>query len=147
MNKKIKVKLIIIAIILLVPIVIIGVINELSKYHTYTVKITDISDNYIIVENESDLRPYQLYENSENEENAYGRKITTKNGVYVTAKYGVYTKNVKIKNSKGRKISILDLNIDDTLYIVTKDGTQTLVATVPETLDNVKLIKALENSN
>lgn len=146
MNKKINGKLLIIVIILLVPIVIIGVMKELNKYHTYTVKITDISDNYIIVENESDLRPYQLYENSENEENAYGRKITTKNGVYVTAKYGIYTKNVRIKNSKGEKISIFNLNIGNTLYVVTKDGVETLEATIPETLCNVKMIKVLENN-
>lgn len=143
MNKKIKKKLIIIVIILLVLIVIIGVMKELRKYHTYTVKLTDISDNYIIVENESDLRPYQLYENSENEKNAYGHKVTTPNGIYVTAKYGIYTKNVKIKNSKGEKISILDLNIGNTLYIVIKDGVETLETTIPEILHNVKMIKVL----
>lgn len=141
-----KTKFIIIIIILLTPIIIIGVINELSKYNTYTVTITNISDNYIIVENESDLRPYQLYENSENAENAYGRKISKNNGVYVTAKYGIYTKNLKIKDSKGNKISILDLNVGDILYVVTKDGQELLFASIPETLQNVKLIKVLENN-
>ena len=142
-----KTKLLIIIIILLTPIIIIGIINELSKYHTYTVTITNISDNYIIVENESDLRPYYLYENSENAENAYGRKINKNNSVYVTAKYGIYTKNVKIKNSKGNKISILDLNVGDILYVVTKDGQEIALASIPETLQNIKLIKVLEKNS
>lgn len=141
-NKK---KLLIIIIIFLIPIITIGVISELSKYHTYTVKITNIgADNYITVENESDLRLYKLYENIENEENAYGHKITTENGVYVTAKYRVYAQNVKIKNNKGKKISVYDLKIGDTLYIVTKDGAHIDLATTPDTLYNVKLIKVLE---
>ncbi len=54
-----KIIIIIFSIILIFALIILG-INELSKYHTYTVTITDINSNNIIVEDYSNPIPYDL---------------------------------------------------------------------------------------
>ena len=103
--------------VLLIGVLIIFAINELSKYTTYIAEITEIEGRRIIV-------------------------IDTEN-----IKYQLYTNNIKIKNDNGQTIEISDLNIGDNIKIITKKGMERSIAMTPTLLQNVKLIKVLENKN
>lgn len=103
--------------VLLIGVLIIFTINELSKYTTYIAEITEIEGKRIIV-------------------------IDTEN-----IKYQLYTNNIKIKNDNGQTIDISDLNIGDNIKIITKKGMERAIAMTPTLLQNVKLIKVLENKN
>lgn len=144
MNKKIKIFIVIIIIVILLIAIILG-INELSKYHTYIVTIKEIGENFILVEDEDDFVPYSLVEDYyEENEGAYGPKVIIDGKTYVVNRYSIYTENVKIKDAKGNRITILDLQLEDTLYVVTKDGYSNDFA--DHTLKNVKLIKVIERN-
>ena len=103
--------------VLLIGVLIIFTINELSKYTTYIAEITEIEGKRIIV-------------------------IDTEN-----IKYQLYTNNIKIKNDNGQTIDISDSNIGDNIKIITKKGMERAIAMTPTLLQNVKLIKVLENKN
>ena len=103
--------------VLLIGVLIIFTINELSKYTTYIAEITEIEGKRIIV-------------------------IDTEN-----IKYQLYTNNIKIKNEYGKNIDISNLNIGDNIKIIIKDEIKRDIAMTPTLLQNVKLIKVLENKN
>lgn len=113
MKKVVKIILIVIAI--TISALIIFGINELSKYTTYNVEITEIEGKRIIVKD--------TYNNE----------------------YQLYTNNIKIKNNKGQTIDNLDLNIGDRIKIIIKNGFVRDISMTPKLLQNVKLIKVLKN--
>ncbi len=114
----------------------------LSKINTYTATITEIYNNEIFVQDDSRLIPYDLCDHTKPE--SYGHIVNENNMVYVTTKESIYLKDVLILNTKWKKINKSDLNIGDSIYIVTLDIGHTDVASIPPTLFNVKLIKVLE---
>ena len=112
-----KIKIFIVIIgILLIGIAAVFTINELSKYTVYEAIITEIEDKRIIVRDTSN-KIYQLY-----------------------------TNNIKIENNNGKTIDISNLNIGDNIKIITKDEIVKDIAMTPTLLQNVKLIKVLENN-
>ena len=144
MNKKIKIFIVIIIIVILLIAIILG-INELSKYHTYIVTIKKIGENFILVEDEDDFVPYSLAEGYyEENEDAYGPKVTIDGKTYVVNRYSIYTNDVKIVDENGKKINLSDLQLEDTLKVITKDGFSNHLSN--HTLKNVKLIKVIERN-
>lgn len=144
MNKKIKIFIVIIIIVILLIAIILG-INELSKYHTYVVTIKEIGENFILVEDKDDLIPYKLVEGYyEENEDAYGSKVIIDGETYVVNRYIIYTNDVKIVDENGKKINLSDLQLEDTLKVITKDGFSDAFSN--HTLKNVKSIKVLERN-
>lgn len=140
MKRNIK---IIIAIIVLLIVIIVGII-ELSKYHTYTVTVKKVGNNFILVEDENSLTPYSLVEGYIKENgNVYGSEVTIGNQTYVFNRYTIRTEDVIIKDDKGNKITTSDLELEDTLCVITKDGHRDSID--PLELENVKYIKVIKD--
>ncbi len=140
MKKNIK---IIIAIIVLLIVIMVGII-ELNKYHTYTVTVKKVGNNFIVVEDENSFIPYSLVEEYIKENgNVYGAEVTIVNETYVANRYTIRTKDVMIKDDKGNKITASDLELEDTLCVITKDGHCDSID--PIELENVKYIKVIKD--
>lgn len=115
-----KKKIIIVISILLVITTIIGII-KLIKYDTsYTGKIIRIGDNAIFIEDTSKLEEYKDYQVVE--ETNYGYDIITSEGftTQVSCKYFININDIKITDVNGKTIKSEDLNIGDTMRIMTK---------------------------
>lgn len=145
MKKKAKILIGVIIAILFISSIGILAIYEWSQYYIYTVQITSIEDNRIIVEDYHNLIPYELYENVTDADNYYGHKVIKEDKVYVTQKYQLYLNNVVIKNKEGRKISISNLSIGDTINVIIKEGLKKDFLMYPQLLQNIKGIKVIEN--
>ena len=115
MKKEKKILIAIIGVLIVSALIIFG-INELSKYKTYSAKITQIEGKRIIIR-DSDNIEYQLY-----------------------------TNDIKINNTDGKIIDVSNLNIGDNIKIIIKDEIKRDIAMTPKLLQNVKLIKVLEKN-
>lgn len=140
--KRKKILIIIISITLIIMMITL-VIALLGKINTYTVTITEIYDNSIIVEDDSRLIPYDLCNHTKPE--SYGNIVNKNDNIYVTTKEIIYLEDVLILDTSWKKVSNSNLNIGDKIYIIALDIGHKDIASIPPTLFNVKLIKVLEN--
>lgn len=143
MKKKTKIIISIFVIIIFLIFIILWGMNEINKYHIYNCTIRDIKDTEIYAEDKQRLIPFSLVKRSYAENPEYWGPIVKKNGEeYIYEKYIIRTKGIKIKDAKGKEISINDLKLGDSLYVVKKDGYE--IDYLDHSLQNVILIKVLE---
>jgi len=143
MKKKTKITISIFVIIIFLIFIILWGMNEINKYHVYNCTIRYIEGTEIYVEDKERLVLFSLVKRSYAENPEYWGPIVKKNDEeYIYDKYIIRTKGIKIKDAKGKEITINDLKLGDSLYVVQKDGLHDDFGDY--TLKNVILIKLLE---